>query len=141
MDIVALRKAKLELPPKLTKKLKKEERRRRESIFGTLADLLARSRGRDLSAHLLQMEPHRKPRLSDLSSRRVKLHDLAGAFALAIEVGFIDDIQFAMPLRPMSRDREIEMPSSAPRRSFSKLFLVLEHRTPDEIARHGRCTN
>jgi hypothetical protein len=29
---------------------------------------------------------------SDLSSRRIKLHDLAGTFSLAVEIGFIDDI-------------------------------------------------
>ena len=36
----------------------------------------------------------------NLSSRSVELHDLAGPFALTIEVGFIDDVQFAAPLIP-----------------------------------------
>ena len=37
---------------------------------------------------------------SDLSSGGVKLHDFAGAFALAIKVGFINNVQFTAPFIP-----------------------------------------
>ena len=37
---------------------------------------------------------------SDLSSRGVKLHDFAGTFALAIKVGFINNIQFTTRFIP-----------------------------------------
>jgi hypothetical protein len=37
---------------------------------------------------------------SDLPSRGVKLHDFAGAFALAIKVGFINNIQFTARFIP-----------------------------------------
>jgi len=36
----------------------------------------------------------------NLSSQCFTLHDLAGAFALAVEGGFVDDVEFAMPLIP-----------------------------------------
>jgi hypothetical protein len=75
---------------------------------------------------------------SDLSPGRIKLHDFAGSLALAIKVGFIDDVQFAASLipsrviEPKFQNRDM-FERSAP--VFLKLFLVSEHGSPDEIAR------
>jgi len=67
-----------------------------------------------------------------------KLHDLAGTFALAVEIGFINDVQFAAPLVP-GRVIELEFQSrDAGERGppvVRNLFPVSKHRVSDELVR------
>jgi hypothetical protein len=71
----------------------------------------ARPWSEDASAHVPPLNNGRKARYfatrsdnrpvesftSDLSSGGVKLHYFAGAFALAVKVGFINNVQFTAP--------------------------------------------
>src|SRR6202008_3092112 len=67
---------------------------------------------------------------ADLRSRRVELHDLAGAFALAVEIGLVDDVELAASLVPCGViERELERPDPLERRppAACQLALAAQH--------------